>query len=1095
MSQLRASSSASNNTQKKRKKADKDTLSIRCFDFSQKTPLTNDTSSSSYLESEIYSADGRRVQRRRLAIEPEDKPGDNRVHGGFESPFQSFESLPFFESPFILPDEDELLDRMDNLALDESQKKLARKSASSAQPMVEWQAVASVFLDEMMALEGHGFRSSCTCMSCGGKEALYRCQECSVNARYCKECVVRVHGTRPFDIVQYWNGRFWEDKTLGSLGLVVTLGHLPGEVCQAAHRTRIGFTVVDLNGIQDVFMTHCFCQSDAGHLWQQLLRVQLYPATVNETATAFTFRTLSFFHTLTLQGKVNLYDFYKSLEKVTDGSGTVHVKDHYEAFIRVVRQWRYLKQMKRSGVGCEPNHLASTCRLGGEMYQKIYSMYLYKKFIAVDACFRLKRRLVSSEKKDPGLLTGLAYFVDQPTFRSWVPIEIEEENDCPGLRAIDQANTKLSKGYAQTGAILCLCSRHEIVEPNGTVDTKKGEKYCLTDYAIGASQRLSDEFLNRVLSYDICCQYCRRFSERMMLLPEDTRMKIDPRRWQYAVPKLHIQGHIRKCQEEFAFHLLPGTGQTDGEGIERHWASLGPVATSTKETGPGHRRDILDDHFGHWNHDKVVGTGPLLRKRRQNAREQSEAHRIEFELFNGSQDPQVVAEWRKAVLDWESGLSTKNPYAVERSVTTESDVRLAYATEEAAELLKGYPPLHDVSPSAFMQLGFHIEDLQRQLSLNLKTEHFNTANQQKNLVDDRGRIHREVARLRGLQQVYTPLAIAALNADLQREGDDADARIQELGDRRAKGGAEVERLYMPSDLPEEMRAAADMEKWREMEIRFRRAQLETSLEGIRTHLFIRSRLHTQRSLHVRHQNASTRSRDGMQRNDRKIEAFKIKYRKAWSALNALCGEVSMPELQDKDITSFDDIDTHALKNRRKVLGTKKGRGSQAVITAAGSRLQPDALIRPGESRKVLSWIWRDVDTSSDSAAMREALRIEWLKSWARKRRWEEELGLVDEEMRRTVVTLLYEAGFWRSYQQQAAEVHISVFEGIVAYAEEQACIREALAHNFQSLWARPDPPPRPPPAPKAPESDSDLSDDGEEEQSDEEGAASDGSNE
>ena len=36
---------------------------------------------------------------------------------------------------------------------------------------------------------------------------------------------------------------------------------------------------------------------------------------------------------------------------------------------------------------------------------------------------------------------------------------------------------------------------------------------------------------------------------------------------------------------------------------------MGPVATSTKEMGPGHRHDMLDDHWGYWNWTKLFGLG------------------------------------------------------------------------------------------------------------------------------------------------------------------------------------------------------------------------------------------------------------------------------------------------------------------------------------------------------------------------------------------------------------------------------------------------------------------------------------------------------
>ncbi|EEB97183.1 hypothetical protein MPER_03548, partial [Moniliophthora perniciosa FA553] len=99
--------------------------------------------------------------------------------------------------------------------------------------------------------------------------------------------------------------------------------------------------------------------------------------------------------------------------------------------------------------------------------------------------------------------------------------------------------------------------------------------------------------------YDIACQYNKKFFNRMTELPMDAQLPVlDRIRWKFVVPKLHIGGHGRECQEKFAFHLLPGSGQTDGKSVERHWAHQGPIGTHTPEDGPWassghHRRPLL----------------------------------------------------------------------------------------------------------------------------------------------------------------------------------------------------------------------------------------------------------------------------------------------------------------------------------------------------------------------------------------------------------------------------------------------------------------------------------------------------------------------
>jgi hypothetical protein len=54
--------------------------------------------------------------------------------------------------------------------------------------------------------------------------------------------------------------------------------------------------------------------------------------------------------------------------------------------------------------------------------------FLYFLFLSVDACFRLKRRNVSNEAKDPGLSTGGAYFVPDGPFREFL-LGVTDQNE------------------------------------------------------------------------------------------------------------------------------------------------------------------------------------------------------------------------------------------------------------------------------------------------------------------------------------------------------------------------------------------------------------------------------------------------------------------------------------------------------------------------------------------------------------------------------------------------------------------------------------------------------------------------------------------
>ncbi|KAK7026660.1 hypothetical protein VNI00_015533 [Paramarasmius palmivorus] len=884
---------------------------------------------------------------------------------------------------------------------DSELKDSVKRSLASDFPMTEWVKNTSGFLDEIIRLEGR--RSApLRCFRCKQSDIdLYRCRDCCEKCLSCAECLVFDHRRRPFDRVE--------------------LGHPPGEACKMHDQAPTGFVVVDINSIQEVDVRYCICQPHVGKDWQQLLRYKLYPATVMGPRTAFTFQTLTLFHTMTHLGKVNLYDFYRTLEARTDGVGLGGVK------------WQYLKLLKRGGIANIPASVRDLSNIGrGSLalrclacprpkvnlpynWQEIRSdkSYLYFKFIGVDTCFRLKRRHISSEEKDPGLVTGLAYYVPQEQYQKFVTgLSEQKERPTPMLTLPDQHLYRTPGGEPSEQQVQQkLCHNWGVVmlvypPQDGRTKWYRGPEqrrkvFGHADYAISASQSLDDPRLKRILSYDIACQYYVKFFGRMRWNPEPLKMVIVEELWRFVVPKLHIHGHERKCQENFSLHFEPGSGQLDGEGLERHWAGDGGIATSTREMGPGHRRDTMDDQFSSWNHRKRIGLGKQLKKRQRKAVSQQKVHMEVYQQFTASQVPEVIKEWSTIVLDWEWGVSQRNPYSLPRSGTTEQDVQLHYAQKEAEDLRKGIVAVHDVSGSVFMYIGLEIEEQQRRLSLYIKQHTASTSLQKTDLLECRAKLEQMIYRFRQVQHVYMP-AISEL-LDKSRSGELVEV--------------EAEHLLLPSELPEEMRKGSALEKWVKMEMEYRRGQCQSSLDSIRTRLFLRSRLLTDRSIHKRHQSGAKEARVSLGNNDNRMEELKAKYRAAYDALLAL-------RRGDSDIRALDEEDTHAVRNVRKALGAER------------MRRLTDSLVKAGESHQVLSWIWVDWDVSGDPSGVKEVIRVQWSKAWARKRRWDEELHLVEEEMRRTVVTLQYEAEEWRSRIVETGDS--AVDEGMSAYAERQA---------------------------------------------------------
>jgi hypothetical protein len=134
-------------------------------------------------------------------------------------------------------------------------------------------------------------------------------------------------------------------------------------------------------------------------------------------------------------------------------------------------------------------------------------------------------------------------------------------------------------------------------------------RYANINYIFGLILRYYDERLFKMVSYDIACQWWKHLMEWMIELPPLVRCLLIMPLIAFVIPKMHIKGHIPECGILYSLSLIPGSGQTNSEGIERPWANIGGIASSTQIMGPGARHDTIDDHWGHWNWQKLVSLG------------------------------------------------------------------------------------------------------------------------------------------------------------------------------------------------------------------------------------------------------------------------------------------------------------------------------------------------------------------------------------------------------------------------------------------------------------------------------------------------------
>jgi len=83
-----------------------------------------------------------------------------------------------------------------------------------------------------------------------------------------------------------------------------------------------------------------------------------------------------------------------------------------------------------------------------------------------------------------------------------------------------------------------------------------------------------------------------------------------------------------------------------------------------------------------------------------------------------------------------------------------------------------------------------------------------------------------------------------------------------------------------------------------------------------------------------------------------------------------------------------------------------------------------------------------------------ALRVEWAKAKARAARWQEEVILLDEEMRRVLQFCGWKADWWRNQigLRNTDTTDNLVLDGLKAFAEQQAAQEVRIATDWAAKW-------------------------------------------
>ena len=293
-----------------------------------------------------------------------------------------------------------------------------------------------------------------------------------------------------------------------------------------------------------------------------------------------------------------------------------------------------------------------------------------------------------------------------------------------------------------------------------------------------------------------------------------------------------------------------------------------------------------------------------------------------------------------------------------------------------------------------------------------------TAHQQLILQQKRHSLRCHVSSWRDTQRVYMPCT-AHLHEPISDHVDDNDLISP------ASCNPEDIPLHLPSSLSSSLRKSLSIDNLLNVEIRMRVAQANDALEEIRRYRRVIIGVHQFKRTNISGDGnkKNTRARELMARYSQKANHSIERYRVAYATLGLVDPTGSWGErlrdLRDEDIRG-------------------PGRDDN----------------EPSEGRREPSWIWLVPRAQSDldPHEVDDYVRVEWAKLKARVARWDEEVLLLAEEMRRTLAFFTWKSSWWRSQRDRRITSSPTLREGLAAYAEKQATMFDRLARKFAQRW-------------------------------------------
>ncbi|KAJ7164597.1 hypothetical protein C8R43DRAFT_1122474 [Mycena crocata] len=938
------------------------------------------------------------------------------------------------------------LDDMDRVSGADPKKRYE----SSDDPMAKWREMKQFFLDETVRRDGLGdsmHDPKCSlCHKAVGPDApdaprFFRCRDCG-DFLQCKTCCVERHQPSPLHILNEWTGAFWKRISLLDLGLVFQVGH-EGGPCPKPEPLLRTMVVVDTTGIHSVHFHYCACARRLrSNELQQLMRCGWYPASVTDPGTCATFNILDLFRLLNVTGNMNVHDFIQALERRTDGLAPSGMKWMPVRVPLAIHQNTFLDRIRRAGRAHDEEGVEATAL--GEVIPLCWACPQEFRNLPpdwpLDANFKLKNRLRANERHDPSLGPGWGAFVEPNGYREHLKNYVGESDHMHCLRGLAAEGHAAYHWFANLRCRRVRLHAARVLTPNGLGDLQKGERYANMDYIV-MSCLVGVSLMLLTISYDIACQWKKNLRARNEKLPERIRLDLDKVEVQCGLPVWHASSHETECSNENSLSFLVGVGKTDGEGVERTWANLNPASFHTKEMGCGNRADTLEDKIDSHNFLKNITQVSSLRRKLIVALAERMRQVDSFKEVNKTVSRELRAMWQDAIDAFVGDHDQPNPYILkDTGGLSEPQIRLNLRLAEEEEACKAGTPLHGTSATAFLVAGIQLEDLQRRITSELAGRALVTADRASKTYDRRISFFKKLETFRRLQLVFTPGAARALAED---EADrDADAEPVK---------AEKVALYMPSELSDWEQRNGCQRGLIAIEVALREAQCRIALATVRKQLHAKRHLIGFRNSYVAGQKKAGRVRTLIEQVGERVEASAARYRQGRAALQDLIDEEGVPYLER--FLQFKELKASDLMLDNELIESDTAARKKLTMMAAGKGTRTPRHIT-GSSKRVLSWIWTAQGAfGQEEEELHESMRVEWCRAKARKVRWEEEVLLLREEMRRVLRYLEWQRDWWLARKEVRQDESPELRHGLEVYARRHAAMHNSLLGFFRNEWS------------------------------------------